>query len=312
MQRINPASLKAKREELGLSLDELAERSTINKATIHRIERGKTKRTNAHTVRQLAQGLGVEPRELMGVKTDGSGDDDAFYYRSQLNLRVSHEARNALTLVGWRYGVKPTDIIELAPLLFHIAAEESLAERLENLGALRAARDQIRAMDDKFPHISERMVEDWDGVEFDDLEMRSIRARDLHGSMLDEYDSYRGIDSRPPSYEEGEQNPFIQHLRRRFSTIGAAEDQPAQLEWQDGCSPRYALGKPEALRYFGGDEEVADDVVNGMVSIHEIPKDLRGEGQESSRAAWARERIKELSAKNVELLELLDVRTLLP
>ncbi len=55
--------LKALRTERVLTLRELEELSGVSKDTISRIERvGKARQT---TIRKLAAGLGVEPRELV-------------------------------------------------------------------------------------------------------------------------------------------------------------------------------------------------------------------------------------------------------
>lgn len=313
MSRINAAILKRRRDELGMSLADVAERSNINIATIHRIERGKTARTNQRTVAQLAKALKVEPHELTAAKADADAEsnDDLLYSRSQLNVRVSHEARNALSLVGLRYGMRPSDIIEFAPLLFYVVAEESLKARAANLKALAEARSQIGALSDQFPHITERMTHDWPGEDLEMLEDRSIRARDLRGTIIDEDNS--GSDPRPIQYEDGEHNPLLDHLRRRLAAVQSPDEPGAELEsWYEGWTPRYLICKQQARDFFGGDEEAADDVLNGMVGLHELPREMRGAGQEAVRSAWIKERVKEQGATQVDLLDGLDLTRLLP
>jgi len=46
-----------------------------------------------------------------------------------INYRVSGETRTALDLVSHHYGVRQAEIIELAPLLFLITAQQSLLQR---------------------------------------------------------------------------------------------------------------------------------------------------------------------------------------
>ena len=56
--------LRELREHKALSLRELAERSGVALATIHRVEQGKTGAW-PRTVRKLAEALEVEPHELL-------------------------------------------------------------------------------------------------------------------------------------------------------------------------------------------------------------------------------------------------------
>ena len=112
-------------------------------------------------------------------------EDEPFSYPSQLNVELSHESRNALALVSKRYAVKPLEIIEFVPLLFHLVAAETLAERAARLERLRAARQEVENLGNAFPHIAERLVNGWTGEDLDEREERSIRARDLRGDLLD-------------------------------------------------------------------------------------------------------------------------------
>jgi hypothetical protein len=190
-------------------------------------------------------------------------------------------------------------------------AEESLKARAESLRALAEARSQIGALSEQFPHITERMTHDWQGEDLEALEERSIRARDLRGNIIDEDNS--GSDPRPFRYEDGEHNPFLDHLRRRLAAVQSPDEPQAALEtWYEGSAPRYLICKRQALDFFGGDEEVADDVVNGMIGLHELPRDMRGAGQEAARSAWIREQIEAQGAKQVDLLDGLDLKMLLP
>jgi len=63
--------LRAVRESRFLTQGDLAERSGVSRQTINRIEQGEIE-PRFKTVRQLAEALGVEPGELVGM-TDESG-----------------------------------------------------------------------------------------------------------------------------------------------------------------------------------------------------------------------------------------------
>jgi transcriptional regulator with XRE-family HTH domain len=57
------------------SQDELAERSGVGRATIHRLESGTPARLS--TIRRLASTLGVEPRELTQASEQQPGHEEA-------------------------------------------------------------------------------------------------------------------------------------------------------------------------------------------------------------------------------------------
>ena len=57
--------LREHRERSFLSMEELARKSNVSKATIFRLENGKPT-TRYSTVRKLAEALGVKPEELVG------------------------------------------------------------------------------------------------------------------------------------------------------------------------------------------------------------------------------------------------------
>lgn len=304
MARINPLILRRQREKLGFSLEDLEARSGIDKGTIYRIEAGKPGRNARNTIAKLSNALKCSPDDLVAMKVDDPDDTETILYsRSQMNVRISHEARNALAFVGQRYGMRPIDIIEFAPLLFHLVAEESLRSRRDSLERLRTAREAVSALQDNFPHITERLMNDWQAEEMEFAEERSIAKRDLRGELLDKDETL--YDVRPTEYDEGERNPFIVHLRDRLKAVGGYAELDA---WYDGWSPRYLVGKDEATAYFNGDEAVAEDVLNGVIGVHEIPKELRGGDAAEARLAWAREKVAEVRSHQVDLLETIDLK----
>ena len=60
--------LREIRESHFLTQGELAERSGVSRQTINRIEQGEIE-PRFRTIRQLAEALGVEPRELVGEQS---------------------------------------------------------------------------------------------------------------------------------------------------------------------------------------------------------------------------------------------------
>ncbi len=296
MARINPQLLRHYRDKQNLSLEDLSRRSKVNKGTIFRIESNKMKRNNERVIANLAKALKVELEQLTttDVEPSQTSDDGELFPKTQLNVRVAAEVRNALALVGLRYGVTPLDVIEFAPLLFHLAACESLKERTERLSALRAAHDAVSDFSGRFKHLTERMLNDWQAAEVEELEERSIAKRDLRGSSID--DANPITEARPMDYDEDEANPFIVHLRERLSAVQRDGSSDRLEGWYSSIGVRYEICREEALEWFGGDEEAADDLIMGRFSITEIPKEVRAAGPEE-RIAWAGAKRAETSAR---------------
>lgn len=308
MALINPNVAKRERQKLKLSLDELARKSGINKATLHRIENGRMKRNADHVVVRLAKifKLDADALTAANVEDDDTAAESIFSYRSQLNVRVSHETRNALNLVAWRYSVKPLDIVELAPLMFHLVAAETLNERAGRLAALREARERIADLSAGFRHLHERMVNDWNGEEIEHREERSIAAHDIRGEKIDDPDGF--TDTRPLDYDDGSHNPFVTQVRERLAAVRPSGAEPELFDyWSDRFGPRFEICREEAAGYLGGDDEAAEEIIMGQVGLHEIPKEFREADKVGQRAAWVRERAAELRARNAEWLETLGI-----
>lgn len=295
MPRINPLRLRHYRAKQNLSQEDLAGQSGIDKGTIFRIEAGKTKRNGARVVDALAKALRVEAAQLTAPDMKGiDAPTEEFFPKTQLNMRVTAEVRNALALVSLRYGVKPTEVIEFAPFLFHLAASESLKDRATRLADLQTARAGVEAFSGRFKHITERLVSDWDAENLEGMEARSIATRDLRGDRLDDGDSH--IDSRPLDYEDDETNPFVVHLRERLEAVqpGAAD----RLEgWYSYAGVRYEICREQALEWFGGDEDAADDFVAGRYSISDMPREIRA-AEPAERVNWAVNKRAEVKARS--------------
>lgn len=295
MHRINSLRLRHYRAKQNLSQEDLAGQSGVDKGTIYRIEAGKTKRNGARVVEALAKALKIEAAQLTAPDTEGiDAPAVEFFPKTQLNMRVTAEVRNALALVSLRYGVKPTEVIEFAPFLFHLAASESLKDRATRLADLQTARAGVEAFSGRFKHITERLVSDWDAENLEGMEARSIATRDLRGDRLDDGDSH--TDSRPINYEDDETNPFVVHLRERLEAVQPhATD---RLEgWYSYAGIRYEICREQALEWFGGDEDAADDFVAGLYSISDMPREIRA-ADPAERVAWAVNKRAEVKARS--------------
>lgn len=135
--KIQPKILRDLMDEKGLTRAALAKESGVVTKTISRLmkppaDRGKRPRRD--TIQSIAKALETTPEFLCGkvsrdIQPKKNVPEDAYEtlgLKTQLNVRVDHATRNAMALVCRRYGVKPHQIVMLAPLLFLCVAEQSL------------------------------------------------------------------------------------------------------------------------------------------------------------------------------------------
>jgi transcriptional regulator with XRE-family HTH domain len=277
---LDPKALIEAREKKGWTQRQLSEatKPMINVSTISRIERGKKPRVRDRTLKELAAALGVSPEVLCATRPTE---------REVMKLRVGSAARNALTLVARRYRVSREQVIEAAPLLFFIIAEQSLQQRRKRLDELREAEDAVRGA--ALPHLPYHPG-DWRTLDF---EARSIKARDLFGMIVAEKVG------RPddPNWREDKGNPFASFLNE---ALGASESDEF-VRWAADDGPSYAICEEEVAVLVGGDEKAAQAILNGDAALHEIPAEIR----KSSPEEWAKWASAKLNRRNGSLEDLI-------
>ena len=262
---LNPKALIEAREKKGWTQRQLSEatKPMINVSTISRIERGKQTRVRDRTLKELARTLDVNPEDLCTTRPTE---------REVMKLRIGSAARNALTLVARRYQVSREQVIEAAPMLFFIIAEQSLQQRRKRLDELRKLEDA--AWGAALPHLpyypgDSRAL---------DFEARSIKARDLFGTIV--ADKVGRPDD--PHWREETGNPFASFLNE---ALGASESDEF-IGWAPDHGPSYAICEEEVAALVGGDEKAAQAILNGDAALHEMPAEIRKSSPEE-RAKWA-------------------------
>lgn len=282
--QINPLNLRFAREGAGLSLDKLADMSGIDRQTIHRIETEAPRNRRTRTAECLARALKITTSQLCGPdlpaaasKSLGQEPDS----RSQMNLRIPDWVRNSYSLLALRYGVTPNQVVQIAPFLFLWAAETSLRKRQEALSRFFEAWE-----------LFENAVPRHLGPAYADCpETRYEEESIAQGDIFGEYIA-RQTGLYDPEFGHGGPNPFSETLRE------LAKEMPADTEFIEWFSdgPRYTIGRSIALDWLGGDECAAGHILDGRVSIHEMPKDIIG-GPEIDRADWVNRRGEERKAE---------------
>lgn len=294
---INPQRLVALRSRRGLSQKQLAGQIKVDKGTISRWERGEVTRLRAEKLGLLCKTLHTSEAELCA---DGPLPERvaerAAAPRGQVNLMMDTACRNALGLIALRYGVTRQQIVEAAPLLFFILAEECLSFRRQALQRLRNEMDN--AVSASAAHIKHRIrgIQNAHDEELLDEEEASIMTRDLFATKVGGWFDSRAVD-----------NPFAKFLTNRLAETNATP-RPA-VRWEDGEAPAYAIGFEEVGKLLGGDREACTTVLTGKVALAEMPADVR-RGTAETRARWVRDQANLHDRELRELYEALDLRDL--
>ena len=278
----NGSNVRKLRTQRGWSLDRLSAEAGVNRQTIYRLESGKTTTTRSHTLDRLAKALQTSLEVLCGDDIDVATVAQDAAPKSQMNVRLPRDVRNAISLVAIRYGVNASSIIEGAPLLFLCAAELSLKARQERLNQYEERLREIEA-DNTLSHVPLRELRRWEIDAALGREQDSIDARDIFGGLVHEYDvdaEFYGV-----SFVDSEKNPLVRFVRDWVEQI---ED--ASLDsWHPENGASFELGREEAAALVGGDEEAIEHILTGRAALHELPRELRKQGDTSGRAKWARE-----------------------
>ncbi|MBZ4416846.1 hypothetical protein [Myxococcus sp. RHSTA-1-4] len=179
--------------------------------------------------------------------------------------------------------MKQTTIVELAPLLFTMVAEDSLRRRARKLAALRAAHAETGTLPESYTDAFAAFAVD---------EERSIQAKDVFGRWMDD----PGV--QPPHFQKhvdpfGQWNPFEHHVKEWFAEAG---EEGGFDEWHEfGFS--YSVCPEIALEAACGDEDVAAALQSGRIGLHEVPADLVGTDHAEQRLSWLRDRVAAVRAE---------------
>lgn len=292
MKRIEPSVLKQLLG--GRSLQNLADQAKVNKQTVWRLLQGQAAATRDHTVEKIARALKVDPQVLTGEAPIPEVDErEAPTSWSQLNVRVSDAARNALGLVAKRYDVKRSHIIELAPFLFCWAAEASLRQRRDRIAKIEEAWEGARKLENEIQYLpvpnfiySEQKIV---------AEQESIDRWDLFGAWLvDKADIDLDF-----TFDPDTENPFAMFLRNLVAGFG---DVVTFEGWSRDWIPQYRVCPDEAAQLVGGDRDRAKEILDGLVALNDMPTEIRKPEMAKERAEWVRAKAEENRKKQINEL----------
>ena len=135
---IIPERLHKLRIMRGLSQPQLAKKSRISVRQLQRLEKSSEpgKSVRETTLNNLARDLGVKTEVLTGESPLPDGPNKVSQReteRVQIGALIQAESRLAYDLVKIRYGIKATEIINMAPLFFVLLAEVACPRISEHL-----------------------------------------------------------------------------------------------------------------------------------------------------------------------------------
>ncbi|MCE2453728.1 MAG: hypothetical protein J4F48_13140 [Nitrospinae bacterium] len=245
--------------------------------TIGRLESANGGEARESTARLLASALKLgNPRILaQGPESDAVRDEETRINfdsgGSGPRVHLDSETALAYDLVEERYGVDMHRLIEEAPTLFTLLAEASLAERRRRVGEAKAALEEFNCA------LPEHLAEsDWAYKD----EEESIERRDLFRHPGDlEWD-----DPRWEGYRKYG-NPFANFLKKLANNIKADNGalDPADVEFDPDMVCRGYLFPERRARLTCGSRRAEWVLSHGYARLGQIPKRLRGEGEDVDR-----------------------------
>lgn len=278
---IKSEHLRRLRRERGLSQKALADESKVSLKQIQRIESRKQSGPNVrgNTVKRLAEALEVSPEKLLGEPpTPG-------FNVVRIAAQLLPGVRLAYALIARRYGVNAGTIINLAPLLFALLAEGSLAWRKAELDRYLDAVGRVRDLptgDRLRCALHAFYAEEDAGYEANAIE---------EGKLFD--------NPYPDDYAFGHDDglgggPFEEYLRKLASEIG----KPGVINFEAGgfesaTSPllRYSVCAEDLAKLAPTDSDALYALHSGEVRLQDIPAELMEEGAAEQREAWLQEQL---------------------
>lgn len=292
-----PSRLRELRRAKNHSIVRLSELSGVSARTIQRLENAKDHGTTPHssTVERLARALHVQPDALVGgsLSEDPAAARPPTPERVQIGALIAPKARLAYDLVRKRYGVSATEIINVAPLLFALLAEGSLAKRRERT---REAENSIAQMDRAMGSEADcdlLSVATMLAEEAVNLEKESIAQGDIFGEHILSCDDHIRIPYEP--FDPAISNPFADYLHQLAADLGnpGVVDTKADLSYGSpyGKFPDYDICSDEVDRVANGSVDARRALEIGLARLSRIPEELLAEDAGEKRAAWLAERL---------------------
>ena len=275
---IDPQSLRALRSGKGWSRSQLAAMSGVSERQLARLETsgGAVRMT---TFKRIAQALGTDKEKLSGASP--VTPNPAKLEDVGLRARVSPQLQLAYDLVSLRYGPTRREIIELAPLLFVLLAEGSLAWRRGRVREVDELLDRLRELGKPTALYGEAFLEYVQ--EGNEYERGSISNVDLMGN-----------DVRREEWGDSYGVPFCDYLCKLAEDMrieGIVDFYPNTTSATVGFETIWGAEPYEVCRdllsELTGESKLARRALaHGDVRLSDIPKELLSPKSKDGRVAW--------------------------
>ncbi len=289
---INRQTLQVERKRHGLSQQQLAVAIGCTKDTVSRWERGTSSRVRPHLRKPLCKALHVTWEQLTKPADRTSGE--SAYLNPTIKASIGERVRTPLQLAAARYGVRPQNVLDIAPLLFVIVAERSLLERERRLQELSDAIDHAEGiLSEHFRHfggcgVSTHTVESEDPFYG---EKAALDNRDVFGSQMD-----------------SSEGPFIHFVRNLAK--GLPEDAVGPIDPAFGGSTigeyRIAEDTLRDITGISGDDEenkkLLDHIRSGLINLADCMRAKR-DRDEGQYRQWLSEELSRADAESQRRLE---------
>jgi transcriptional regulator with XRE-family HTH domain len=293
-QRVDPERLTAAMARKGLSVKALARKAStgehrISERTIARLRSGKeVGGVRRQTIAALAAAL--DPGFLTGElpAPDANPQESPYSPETRWNIRLPKAIRNAYSLVALRYHIPAARIIELAPLVFLLMAEQNLASRKQCLKEMRKAYAARQELAEQARHLPVNAAYDSELEGIYGAEQSSIDQRDLFAEAL-LGDKRLGMVEFYEDYDEDRHNPFAAFLRALAVELDATEAS-ADIHTVSRYRAEYTLCSEDALVLADGDGGLVTDILDGSIPLRDLPSEFLQGDAKAARLEWFRQK----------------------
>ena len=267
------------RESKGIGRSRLAQLSRVSRRQIIRIESEPNGKRRKHTIKNLAKALNVEPGVLTGeLPMPEPNDMNSVELAPRestesVSARITADIRLAYDLVSVCYGITQSDLIRMAPLLFTVLAEGSLAWRRRKLDQIREFAEKMHDVathpkGSSIGHLAfaHSVYSAEAGAE---CERESINRGDVLGLELRDDAGGNAYDY---GFDPQEGNAFVDYLRM-LAIEAASPDfvDPEDIAPGDDDLPSYKVCREVLNRVTGGSDEFHRALKDMEMRIPGIP-----------------------------------------
>lgn len=305
---ISPKHLKALRDRKGWPRSKLSDLSGVTERSIASYETAQAERVSLtqNSFKKLVGALGERPEVLAGEASLPAEEKP-----HEVTLQLNSLTRLNLDLIDKKYGFSINDIINVAPLFFVQAAEKALARQVQKLE------------EDKNSFLKRyRTCGDWEAALYelfgvsatDDInpgEYFEYREAAVENCDLFESGTAEELCDEPWEYP----NPFAEFMNDECVTQRLAsihEDRNTVYSYFSSPEhsfpsnlriPQYSICRDELDKITCGSTEAYWALMQGIVTVPEIPTDLWEPRNAGKRVEWLEEKYRQSVERDEKIEE---------